>query len=96
LPGVSPAWQRGFALAGSIVLTGGSLLLLRHGAKREFWPEQIGNWSGPFGITLVADLFSAIMVVLTGLVGPGTAVYSLFSVDRPASRSAITRCFKYC
>jgi multicomponent Na+:H+ antiporter subunit D len=25
---------------------------------------QVGNWPAPFGITLVADLFGAIMVVL--------------------------------
>jgi multicomponent Na+:H+ antiporter subunit D len=43
---------------------------------------QVGNWPAPFGITLVADLFSAIMVVLTGLVGLAVAVYSLFSLDR--------------
>ena len=30
---------------------------------------QVGNWPAPFGITLVSDLFSAIMVVLTGLMG---------------------------
>lgn len=42
---------------------------------------QIGSWPAPFGITLVADLFSAIMVVLTGLTGLATVVYSLASID---------------
>lgn len=36
---------------------------------------QIGNWAAPFGITLVADLFSATMVLVTGLMG---FVVSLF------------------
>lgn len=43
---------------------------------------QSGNWPAPFGITLVADLFSAIMVLLTGLMGLAVAVYSLVGIDR--------------
>jgi multicomponent Na+:H+ antiporter subunit D len=42
---------------------------------------QIGSWPAPFGITLVADLFSAIMVTLTGVMGLAIAVYSLGSID---------------
>jgi multicomponent Na+:H+ antiporter subunit D len=79
----NPVWQRGFALVGSIVLTIVSLLLLHHVRGQGILAEQIGNWPAPFGITLVADLFSAIMVVLTGLVALATAIYSLFSLDRP-------------
>jgi hypothetical protein len=29
-------------------------------------PAQMGGWPAPFGITLVADLLSAVMVVITG------------------------------
>ncbi len=47
---------------------------------------QIGNWPAPFGITLVADLLSALMVVLTGLMGLVVMVYSLVSID-PARES---------
>lgn len=43
---------------------------------------QLGNWPAPFGITLVADLFSAVMVVMTGLIGWVAAIYSLGSVDK--------------
>jgi multicomponent K+:H+ antiporter subunit D len=35
-----------------------------------------GNWEAPFGIVLVADRLSALMLVLTGCVGLGSAVYS--------------------
>lgn len=42
---------------------------------------QAGNWPAPFGITLVADLFSAIMLSLSGLMGFAVAVYSLGSID---------------
>ncbi|SDN44742.1 Na+/H+ antiporter subunit D [Alkalicoccus daliensis] len=30
---------------------------------------ELGNWSAPFGIVLVADLFSTLMVLLTAIVG---------------------------
>jgi len=42
---------------------------------------QIGDWPAPFGITLAADLFSAIMLVLTGIIGLAVAVYSLGNID---------------
>lgn len=42
---------------------------------------QIGNWPAPFGITLVADLLSAIMVVLAGLMALSVTIYALTSMD---------------
>jgi len=42
---------------------------------------QIGGWQAPFGITLVADLFSAIMIVMTGLIAFSIAIYSLVGID---------------
>lgn len=44
---------------------------------------QVGSWPAPYGITLVADLLSGIMVVLTGLMGLAVTIYSLSSMDRP-------------
>ncbi len=43
---------------------------------------QLGNWPAPFGITFVADLFSAIMLIMSGLVGLMIAIYSLASIDK--------------
>ena len=42
---------------------------------------RAGGWPAPFGITLVADLLAAIMVLLTGITGLAVAVYSLGSID---------------
>ena len=47
---------------------------------------QVGNWPAPFGITLVSDLFSAIMVVLTGLMGLSVLVYSFDAIDSQRER----------
>nr|WP_237072512.1 Na+/H+ antiporter subunit D [Pseudaestuariivita rosea] len=38
---------------------------------------QMGNWPAPFGITLVADLLSAVMVVITAITGFAVAIYCM-------------------
>lgn len=43
---------------------------------------QVGNWPAPFGITFVADTFSAIMLIMSGIVGLVIAVYSLSTIDK--------------
>jgi len=42
----------------------------------------MGDWQAPYGITLVADLFSALMVVLNGLIGLTVMGYSVASMDK--------------
>ncbi|PRY93112.1 multisubunit sodium/proton antiporter MrpD subunit [Hasllibacter halocynthiae] len=43
---------------------------------------QMGGWPAPFGITLVADRLSAVMVVITAITGLAVAVYALGDVTR--------------
>ncbi|MBD0414044.1 monovalent cation/H+ antiporter subunit D [Oryzicola mucosus] len=38
---------------------------------------QLGNWPAPFGIVLVADRLSAIMVLLAGILGINALIYSM-------------------
>ena len=47
---------------------------------------QMGAWPAPFGISLVADLLAAIMVLLTGITAVAVAVYSLGSIDAARER----------
>lgn len=42
---------------------------------------QMGNWEAPFGITLVADLLAAIMVLLGAIMGFSVSIYSLVNID---------------
>jgi multicomponent Na+:H+ antiporter subunit D len=35
---------------------------------------QVGNWRAPFGISLVADRLSVLMLLVTGILGLATAV----------------------
>ncbi len=47
---------------------------------------QMGNWPAPFGITLVADLLSAVMVLITAITGLAVAVYAMADVKPDIER----------
>ncbi len=77
------AAQRILTLAGSIGYLAVSVVLLERVASEGIQAVQKGDWIAPFGITLVADMFSAVMVATTGVVTLVIVVYSLGSMDRP-------------
>lgn len=65
-----------------------ALLFLTSDAATDIWQEgvgvyQIGNWPAPFGIVLVVDRLSAIMVSLGAAVGLAALIYSIGNWDRP-------------
>ena len=64
----------GFLLAASIALMA---VTWREGVVAA----QMGGWPAPFGITLVADLLSAVMVLITAITGLAVAVYALADID---------------
>lgn len=41
----------------------------------------VGNWRSPFGITLVVDIFSAVMLSLAGIIGLAVMIYALSAID---------------
>jgi multicomponent K+:H+ antiporter subunit D len=47
---------------------------------------QLGNWPAPFGIVLVLDRLSALMLVLTGVLGIASLLYSLARWHRAGPR----------
>ncbi|MFN8559932.1 MAG: Na+/H+ antiporter subunit D, partial [Dehalococcoidia bacterium] len=77
----SPRAQRALGLAGTALLLGSAVGLLTSVWTDGIQVAQMGNWPAPFGISLVADLLSAVMIVLTGLTGLVVTVYSLATVD---------------
>jgi multicomponent K+:H+ antiporter subunit D len=65
-----------------------ALLYLTTDAVTDIWTEgvgvyAIGAWPAPFGIVLVVDRLSAMMVVLGAAVALSALVYSLARWDRP-------------
>lgn len=73
--------QRAIACAGAAALFASSLALLAAVRREGILVLQVGNWPAPFGITLVADLLSAIMTVLAAVIGLAVVIYSLASID---------------
>ena len=73
--------QRILSVAGACGLFGSSLALFSQVWLHGIQASQMGNWPAPFGITIVADLFSASLVVLTGLTGLVVVIYSLAAID---------------
>jgi multicomponent K+:H+ antiporter subunit D len=64
------------------------LLYLTSDAAPYIWPEgigvyAIGGWPAPFGIVLVVDRLSAVMLTLGAVVSLATLVYSVARWDRP-------------
>jgi multicomponent Na+:H+ antiporter subunit D len=74
--------QRVLGVIGTASVLALGLVLLQSVWRHGIQSTQMGSWPAPFGITLVADLLSAIMVVLAGLMGLAVAIYSLASIDR--------------
>ena len=77
----SPKGQKWvFFIGSSLMLASSGWLLsqLWHGGIQVV---EAGNWPAPFGITLVADMLSAVMVVLVALSGWLIFIYSLSSLD---------------
>jgi multicomponent Na+:H+ antiporter subunit D len=72
--------QRFLGVAGAFALLGAALVLFGAVWANGILVIQVGSWQAPFGITLVADLFSAIMIVLAGLMGACVAVYSITTI----------------
>ena len=76
-----PAARRHISLIGGLVLFTVSLGLLWLIWRDGVQVVQVGSWVAPFGITLVADLFSALMVALAATMGLGVIIYERSGAD---------------
>jgi len=67
----------------TLIAAGGLMVaVLREGVIAA----QMGSWAAPFGITLVADLLSAVMVVITAITGLAVAIYALKDIREDQER----------
>lgn len=74
--------QRWLSVLGAAAHLMTAILLLVATRHEGVQASQMGHWPAPYGITLVADLFSAIMVVLAALMGFAVALYSTANIDK--------------
>ncbi len=73
--------QRVLGLIGTVALLISALALLQAVHGGSIIVLQVGAWPAPFGISLVADLLAAIMVVLAALIGLAVSLYSVAGID---------------
>ena len=74
--------QRWLGVVGTLALLWAGIVLLNDTWHDGIQVMHMGSWPAPFGIVLVSDLLGAIMVVLTGITGFATALYSLVAIPR--------------
>ncbi|MFO7790242.1 MAG: Na+/H+ antiporter subunit D [Bacteroidota bacterium] len=69
------------ATCGAFIFLIIGVLLLNEVLNNGIIHLQAGNWNAPFGITIVADTFSAVMVLITTVMAFATAIYSISSIN---------------
>jgi len=68
------ALQRIFSVAGCVALLGIAVHLLANADSGDLTVYALGNWRPPFGIVLVLDRLSALMLLLTALLALPVAI----------------------
>ena len=81
LSGKNKMIRRGIVLTGSLGLLATAGLIFQSVLKDGILVAQMGRWAAPFGITMVADHISAIMVLLTAIIGLCCVLYSFADID---------------
>ena len=76
-----PRLKRLIAIVGALIIAVFALATLFYVQRSGIQPVQIGSWRAPFGITLVIDLFSAIMLAITGVIALIISCYSQTQID---------------
>jgi len=80
----SPRVQMGLNVAGAALHLASAIVLLVLVLDRGPLAVQAGAWPAPFGITIAADVFSALLVLLASVVSLVVAVYQTADVPEPA------------
>lgn len=73
--------QRWIAVVGSCALLVASVSLAVRVFPSDIQVLHAGNWSAPYGITLVADGLAATMVLMTGIMGLLMAFFSVATIE---------------
>jgi multicomponent Na+:H+ antiporter subunit D len=81
-----PSIQRWVSVAGMAALLANALWLVAKAWHEGILVVNVGNWPLPFGIALVADMTSALMVLVTAITGLAVSVYSLADIDKGRER----------
>ncbi len=75
------AWQRNLAIIATILNLVIALAILHHTLTVGRISIQVGHWEAPFGITLIADGLTGIMLSLTAILAATIVPYSIKTMD---------------
>jgi multicomponent K+:H+ antiporter subunit D len=78
--------ERAVALAATAALVPVAFLLLAETAGNQLLTYYVGDWPAPYGIVLVVDRLSALMLALAAVLGLGSLLYALGGDDRRGGR----------
>jgi multicomponent Na+:H+ antiporter subunit D len=73
--------QRWLALLGALGLLASAIAVAVRVATDGIQVLRAGSWAAPFGITLVADRLTAVLLVAVGVVGVATTAYAFAGLD---------------
>lgn len=74
---------RGFiSVAGSMILLALASVLLYHVSNDGPMSNQMGGWQAPMGITLIADMLSAMLIVVTAIVALCVNIYAIGDISK--------------
>lgn len=76
-----PLVQRTIALSGAIAQLISAIALFMRVEVAGIQVLQMGGWPAPFGVTLVADLLAAMLVVAVGIVGVAVSAAAFAGMD---------------
>lgn len=79
---MGPAVERSISLLAMLMLLAVSVVLLQSSMDGDYQVYAFGNWVAPFGIVLVVDRLSALMVFLTAVLALFALIYSFNGADQ--------------
>ncbi|MBA4536033.1 Na+/H+ antiporter subunit D [Bacillus aquiflavi] len=72
--------QRVISLIASLITVGAAVILVNKVYKDGIQTVNLSSWDAPFGITLVSDMLSALLVLTTSIIALATIIYSFRSI----------------
>src|SRR5690554_7022990 len=82
IPASKIAVQRTLSLGASLALVATSFFMVSQTMSGEIFSYAMGSWSAPFGIVVVVDRLSALMVALTSVVALCVLAYASQGSDK--------------
>ena len=78
-------YKRAVSITATLLLLLVAISLLRQASSGEITYYALGDWQAPFGIVLVLDRLSALMLLLTALLAVGAVVFACAGDDEKGS-----------